>query len=198
MKILLFQKKSLLIIITATIIGLSLFLVYCPIQADDENSEDDGIGLIGEDLAKDIGPIAIALFGAGMLNVFVLYIYKLSRRFLKEEGISGKIKNFTRETHLKSRKPLNYLHYLLTLSATTIIILHGIEFMRKDDEVGIFGWISVGIFLLYIISGLIIKLKLKPFWTSRTTKNVLNKLHRSLLIFFVVIIIHAVHITLAD
>ncbi len=171
------------------------------VQADDDEDEEDddnGIGLIEDDLAKDIGYITIGLFGAGMLNIIALYIYKFTRRFLDDEGRSGKIKNFTREAYLKTRKPLNYLHYLLTLGGTTIILLHGIEFIRKEQEVGVFGWVATAIFLFYILTGTIIKLKLKPLWTSKKTRKILNTLHRSLLVFLAVIAVHIVHIILAD
>lgn len=192
------RKSKFLYLLFFSLLSISLILALSYIQAKDDDDNDDGIGLIGDDLAKDIGTIAIGLFAAGMLNVIVLFVYKFTRKFLNDEGKTGKIKRTTREVYLKTRKPLNYLHYLLTLAATTIIILHGIEFIKKEQEVGIFGWVAVGIFLFYIVTGAIIKLKIKPFWTSKRGRKILNKLHRSLLILLAVIAVHIVHVLLAD
>lgn len=191
------QKTTKLLLLMFSIF-LITFMISDQTHVLAKDDDDDGIDLIGDDLAKDIGPIAIGLFAAGMINVIVLYIYKFTRRFLDDEGRSGKIKNFTREVYLKTRKPLNFLHYLLTLGATTIIILHGIEFIRKEQEVGIFGWVAVAIFLFYILTGAIIKLRIKPLWTSKQARKWINRLHRSLLIFLVVIAVHIVHVILAD
>jgi len=190
------QKTTKLLLIMFSIFVIAFIISdQTHVLADDD---DDGIGLIEDDLAKDIGTIAIGLFAAGMLNVIVLFVYKFTRRFLDDEGKSGKIKNFTREVYLKTRKPLNYLHYLLTLGATTIIILHGIEFIRKEQEVGIFGWVAVAIFLFYILTGAIIKLRIKPLWASKKARKWINRLHRSLLIFLAVIAVHIVHVLMAD
>ncbi|MHA1219442.1 MAG: hypothetical protein ACTSSN_03860 [Candidatus Heimdallarchaeaceae archaeon] len=190
------RKSKFLYLLFFSLLSISLILALSYTQAKDD--DDDGIGLIGDDLAKDIGTIAIGLFAAGMLNVIVLFVYKFTRKFLNDEGKTGKIKNFTRKVYLKTRKPLNYLHYLLTLAATTIIILHGIEFIQKEQEIGIFGWVAVAIFLFYIVTGAIIKLKIKPFWTSKRGRKILNKLHRSLLVLLAVIAVHIVHVLLAD
>jgi len=169
------------------------------VQADDDDDDDDdGIGFIDGDTAKDIGYVAIGLFSAGMLNIVILYAFKISRKLLSEEGVSGKVRNFTRETYLKTRKPLNWLHYISTFSATTIIFLHGLRFLNKEDEVGVYGWVATGIFMLYIVTGIIIKLKIKPFWLSKTARKVINFLHRNLAIIIGVIVVHVIHLLLAD
>ena len=54
------------------------------------------------------------------------------------------------------------------------------------------------IFLFYIVTGVIIKLKLKPLWTSKRARKVLNTLHRILLFFLAIIAVHIVHIILAE
>jgi len=190
------RKNKFLYLLFFSLLSISLILAPSYTQAEDD--DDDGIGLIGDDLAKDIGAIAIGLFAAGMLNVVVLFVYKFIRKFLNDEGRSGKIKNFTRKVYLKTRKPLNYLHYLLTLAATTIIILHGIEFIQKEQEIGIFGWVAVAIFLLFILTGAIIKLRIKPLWTSKRARKILKKLHGNPLIILAVIVVHIVHVLLAD
>ena len=179
------------------IVFSTLLITSAVVLADDDDDDDDD-GFIGGDAAKDIGYIAIGLFVAGMMNVIILYSFKLSKRLLGEEGVSGKVRNFTRETYLKTRKPLNWLHYILAFSATTIIFLHGLTFINKDAEVGVFGWIAIGIFLFYVVTGLIIKLKIKPFWSSKTARKVINTLHRNLIIIIGVIVVHILHILLAD
>ena len=168
------SKFSYLLILIIAVLLLSSMIA----QADDDDDDDDnGIGFIEDDTAKDIGYVAIGLYAAGMLNVAMLHAFKISRKLLSEEGVSGKIRNFTRETYLKTRKPLNWLHYILTFSATTIIFLHGLRFLNKDEEVGVIGWVATGIFLLYIVTGIIIKLKIKPFWFSKTVRKVIKLLH---------------------
>jgi len=189
------RKNKFLYLLFFSLLSISLVLAPSYIQADDD---DDGIGLIGDDLAKDIGLIAIGLFAVGMINVVVLYVYKFTRKFLNDEGKTGKIRSVTRKVYLKTRKPLNYLHYLLPLAATTIIILHGVEFIKKEQEVGIFGWVAVAIFLFFILTGAIIKLRIKPLWTSKRARKTLIKLHGNPLIFLAVIAVHIVHILLAD
>ena len=143
------RKTKFLYLLFFSLLSISLILALNHSQAKDD---DDGIGLIGDDLAQDIGKIAIGLFAASMINVLVLYVYKFTRKYLNDEGKTGKIKSITRKVYLKTRKPLNYLHYLLAFAATTIIILHGIEFIKKEQEVGIFGWVAVAIFLFYIVT----------------------------------------------
>ncbi len=192
------RKTKFFYLLFFSLLSISMILSLSYVQADDDNGYNDGIGLIGDDLAKDIGAIAIGLFAAGMINVIVLFVYKFTRKFLNDEEKTGKIKNVTQKVYLKTKKPLNYLHYLLTLAATTIIILHGIEFIKKEQEVGIFGWVAVAIFLFYILTGAIIKLKIKPLWKSKRGHKILNKLHRSLLIFLAVIAVHIVHVLLTD
>ena len=151
-----------------------------------------------EDFAKDVGYISIGLLAGGCLNVVVLSIYKLSRRFRDKESKKEATRDIIRNVYLKTRKPLNYLHYLLTLAGTSIILYHGITFVGKDEEVGIFGWVSVGIFIFYVVTGVMIKLKIKPLWNSTRTRKILNRTHRTLILFLVVIAIHIVHILLAD
>lgn len=172
-------------------VGIFILLIFSasPIAGDDG---DDG------DSSKNIGYIAISLFVLGMINVVFLYAYRITRRFLSEEGLAGKTRDFTREAYIVTRKPLNWVHYLLTFSATTIIILHGFRLMNKEEEVGIFGWIATSIFLFYILTGIIIKLRIKPFWNHKNIRYLLNFLHRNLIIFIIVIFIHIVHILASD
>ncbi len=191
------RKNKFLYLLFFSLLSISLILALSYTQAKDDD-DDEGIGLIGGDLAKDIGLIAIGLFAAGLINVLVLYIYKFTRKFLNDEGKTGKIKSVTRKVYLKTRKPLNYLHYLLPLAATTIIILHGVEFIKKEQEVGIFGWVAVAIFLFFILTGTIIKLRIKPLWTSKRARKILRKLHGNPLIILAVIAVHIVHVLLAD
>ena len=188
------MKKRNVTFVVSIFILLVLFSSHSTIADDDE---DNGNGFITGDSAKDIGYVAIGLFVAGMANVVVHYIFKFSQK-LNNEGKSGKVKFFIRDFYLKSRKPLNWLHYIFTSSATTIIIVHGIRFINKEEEIGIFGWIATGFFLLYILTGIIIKLKIKPFWKNKIFRNTVNFLHKNLLIIIVVISLHIVHFLISE
>jgi len=189
------KKTQKLILISSFAILLLLISTNSTIADDDE--DEDGFGFIEDDTAKDIGYVAIGLFAVGMVNVIVLYIFKWSRKFLDDEGRSGETKESIKNLYLRTRKPLNWFHYLATTAATTIVVLHGIRFIT-EEEAGVTGWIVAGLFLLYIITGIIIKLKVKPFWNNKIAKKILNLLHRNLIIFLGVIVLHIIHLLIAD
>ena len=177
---------------------LLIFIFSATLSYADDDDDDDDNGWLGGDEAKDIGYVSMGLFAAGMLNVIVLYVFKFTRKFLDDEGRRGKVKESTKKFYIKTRKPLNWFHYLATTAATTIVILHGIRFINKEEEVGIFGWIATGLFLLYIVTGIIIKLKIKPIQQSKIARRVLNIIHRNLVIFLAVVVLHIVHFLIAD
>lgn len=192
------KRKRATIIIFFSLLIIFSASVYKISADDDEEEDDNGIGFIDSDTAEDIGYISIGLFAAGMLNVIVLYIFKFTRKFLDDEGKSGKVKNFTKEFYMKTREPLNWLHYLSTLAATTIIILHGLRFLNKEEEMGIIGWVTTGLFLLYIITGIIIKIRIKPIWSRKVARKTLNILHKNLIIFMGIVVLHLAHFLIAD
>ena len=187
------KNQIILLLFICSILILTSFSILS--YADDD---DNGSGFLEDDVAKDIGYVAIGLFAVGMLNVIVLYSFKFTRKFLGDEGTSGKVKEFTKNLYMKTRKPLNWFHYLATLGATTIIILHGIRFLNEEEEMGVIGWIATGIFLFYIFTGILIKLRIKPLWKVKIVRRVLNFLHRNLIIFLGVIVLHLAHFLIAD
>ena len=163
------------------------------VNANGEEEDEDG-----DDFAKDLGIVAIALFVASVVNVGILYLYKLSRKFITEESSAYGINEATRNFYLKTRKPLNFIHYFIGLAAVTVLFIHGIKLTQKDDETVILGWITAGVYIFYILTGLILKLKIKPIWNSKKIVRILSKIHRSMILFIGIILTHIVHVLIAD
>ena len=183
------KKKK---IFLASFIFILIFTINPLVIADEEAEED------GADFAKDLGIVAIALFIISVINVGILYLYRLSRKFITEKSSVSGIKETTRDFYLKTRKPLNFIHYFIGLAAVTVLVIHGIKLTQKDDETVILGWITAGVYIFYILTGLILKLKIKPIWNSKKIVRILNKIHRSMIFFFGIIITHIVHVLIAD
>jgi len=181
------NKKKLLYI---SFILISVLLVSSLAIADEDEDNDD--------FAKNLGYIAIGLFVISVINIGILYVYRFSRKFFKEVSELNGIKETTRNFYLKTRKPLNYVHYFVGLAAVSVLIIHGINLTLKNSETVIIGWIAAGVYIFYILTGLIIKLKIKPIWKSKKTIRILNKIHQSIILFISIIIIHIVHVLIVD
>ncbi len=190
------QKKKLLLFtsIFSIIVFSSLFLTQVYADDDDEpEGEDDD-----DDFGKDLGPVAIGFFAFGILNIIALYIFRISRKLLGDEGKAGKTKKTITSTYQKIRKPLKYIHYASESIAFVLLLIHGIG-MTKSDDIGIIlGWLTAVVYLSYALTGFIIWFRFKPVWSSKTAKKVLNRFHRSLILLLAVIVIHIIHIVAVD
>ncbi len=185
------NKKLLLIASLITIIIFSsLFLTQ--VYADDDDEEDD------DDFGKDLGPIAIGFFAFGTLNIIALYIFKGSRKWLGDEGKAVNTKKKISSIYRKIRSPLKYIHYASEGTAFVLFLIHGISLTKSDDIGIIIGWLTASVYISYALTGLIIWFRLKPVWSSKSAKKVLNRYHRSLILLLVVVVIHIVHIVLVD
>ncbi|MFW9852964.1 MAG: hypothetical protein ACFFDS_08475 [Candidatus Thorarchaeota archaeon] len=169
-----------------------LVLTINPLVVADDEVEN------GDDFAKDLGIIAIGFFVVSVVNVGILYFYRFSRKFFTEDSGSNRIKETTRNFYLKTRKPLNFVHYFIGLAAVTVLVIHGVKLTQKENETVVLGWITAGVYVFYILTGLILKLKLKPIWNSKKIVRILNKIHRSMIVFIGIIITHIVHVLIAD
>jgi hypothetical protein len=185
------KKKKIFLIL---FIFILIFTINPLVLADEEEEDEED----GEGFAKDLGIVAIALFVASIINVGILYLYRFSRKFITEESSAIGIRETTRNFYLKTRKPLNFIHYFVGLAAVTVLIIHGIKLTQKDDETVILGWITAGVYVFYILTGLILKLKIKPIWNSKKIVRFLNIIHRSMILFIGIIIAHIVHVLIAD
>ncbi len=114
------------------------------------------------------------------------------------EGKAGKTKKTISSIYRKIRKPLKYIHYGSEAIAFVLLLIHGIG-MTKSDDIGIIiGWVTASVYISYALTGLIIWFRLKPVWSSKSAKKVLNRYHRSLILLLVVVVIHIIHIVLVD
>ena len=187
---LLSNKKIQITIFLLVFITVSSFYVT-QVYADDDDEDDDDFG-------KDLGNVAIGLFAFSTVNIIALYIFRISRKLLGEDEKNLERKKKITNIYQKIRKPLKYIHYVSGLAAVTVLLIHGINLSSSDDFGIIIGWVTAGVYLLYVLTGLLIWLKVKPFWSSNKAKKILNKFHRSLILFLGVIIVHIVHVVVVD
>ena len=183
-------------------IGLVFFLICIisfsnPSLADDDNGEEENNG-DDDDFAKDIAYVSISLFVASAVTISIYMTNKYSRRFLGDEGKAKETKDKISQVYRKIRKPLNYIHYVVGFAALTTLLIHGIRFSDKDEKLVAIGWVTTVIYIFYVLSGLIIWLKIKPFWRSKKTIRILGKIHRSLIFFIGIVVLHLIHVIMAD
>ncbi|MHA2309492.1 MAG: hypothetical protein ACXABJ_09465, partial [Candidatus Heimdallarchaeaceae archaeon] len=75
---------------------------------------------------------------------------------------------------------------------------HGIYLSTKDETLVAIGWVTAAFYIFYVLSGIIIWLKIKPFWNFKKAMKIMNKIHRSVILFSSIVIIHIIHVILAD
>ena len=161
---------------------------------EDEEEEEDEDG----DFAKDIAFASIGLFVASGITIIIYFTNKYSKKLLRGEGKPQETREWISKSYRKIRKPLNYLHYLVGFGALTVLFIHGIYLSNKDETLVAIGWVTAAFYIFYVISGVIIWSKIKPFWNYTKAMKILNKIHRSIILFISIVIIHIVHVLLAD
>ena len=186
------RRNIILMLSLIAIIALSRPLISNVFADDNDEDENDDEG-------GELGTVAIGLFAFSTVNIIALYIFRFSKKFFSGEDE----KNAERRKKIvifyqKIRKPLNYIHYVSGLAALIVLFIHGIQLTSSDDFEIIIGWIVAGIYVLYILTGLVIWLKIKPFWSNNTSKKWLNRFHRSIIFFATVIIVHIIHVVVVD
>ena len=168
------------------------------LQSSLEDEEDDPEGDDGDDLPKALGLTAIILFGLTVSKALVFFINKYVRKLPDTSDSRIKFKATTKTFFLKTRPVLRYTHYIAAPIAIVLLYIHGLSFLEKSPPRTINGIITAVILTLYVLTGLIAKFKLKPFWNSKTWKKWIMKLHRSLPIFIFIIAFHLIHLFLED
>jgi len=164
-------------------------------QEEEEEDEGDDDGLF--DGAGDLGVAAIVLFGIGCLYVIVFQGFMLSKKLLPDNERNNVFKKKYQEFFIKVRRPLYYVHWLAGVGAISVLTFHMIGLVTTGEEPVLIGIITTILYVFYIVSGAIVKLPLAFLKKLGKFRLVLGKIHRSLLLFFVIIAIHAVHISLA-
>jgi len=161
---------------------------------DDEDEEDDDND---EGLASDLGWASVGLLGVSSIYIFLYQGFKITRKF-SDEGSFAETKENYRKFFLTVRKPFLYIHYASGFAALVLLLIHGALLTKQDIEPVAVGWTSGAIYIFYILTGIILWWKIKPFWSSKKARKALLWLHRSLLIFTIGIIIHIVHVAISD
>ncbi len=184
-------------ILIGTVLILILIISFSQIQftyaQEDEEDDDD------EDFTKDIAYVSIGLFVVSGLTIIIYFTNKYSRRLFKGEEVKAHEKrDWISRTYRKIRKPLNWIHYFAGFGALTVLFIHGIYLSGKDETLVAIGWVTAAFYIFYVLSGLIIWMKIKPFWNYKKVIKILNKIHQSFILFSGIVIIHIVHVLLAD
>ncbi len=179
---------------------LVLFVIFLVLQnsitnvhAEDDDDEDEDF----EDVSKDLGWTALGLLAVNSIYVLFSKVFRITRKF-SDEGDFAAVKSKTRTAYLKVRKPLQIIHGISGLGALVVLLIHGIILTDGDSEAVGLGWASAAIFIFYILTGIILMLKLKPFWTLKKVRKTLLFLHRSLILLVLIFILHIVHIVISD
>ena len=167
------------------------------IQYSSEDEEDEPEGDDdGDDLSKTLGLTAIILFGVVVSKALIFFIYKFTRKLpeTKESNIifKKKMKTF----FMKTRKPLQWTHYIAGSIAIVLLIIHGILLRTKSLPRTIHGILTAIILTFYVCTGLITKFKL--FKESKKFKKWIMKIHRNFPFFIFIIIFHLIHLALED
>ncbi|NHJ33734.1 MAG: hypothetical protein FK732_12810 [Asgard group archaeon] len=181
--------------------GVTFFLIYLvsfslTSVANDDNGDENGDD--DDDRGKNIAYVSIGFFVATAVTNSIYMTNKYARRFLGDEGKSKETKDKISQIYRKIRKPLNYIHYVVGFAALTTLLIHGIKFSNKDEKLVAIGWVTTVVYIFYVLSGLVIWLRIKPIWNSKKTIRVLNKIHKSLILFIGIIVLHIIHVIMAD
>jgi hypothetical protein len=182
------------------IFGLVLVLVILlvsstSIVADDDDDDDEDDDEL-EDISKSLGWASVGLFAVSIIYIVLYQTFKLTRRISDESRLINFKTNYG-TFFRKIRKPFLYIHYISGLLALGVLLVHGI-ILTKDDTEAVIGWVTAGVYIFYILTGLVLWFKIIPpkrkpkFW-----KAVLY-IHRSLLLFVIIIVIHIIHLAIAD
>lgn len=158
--------------------------------------EDDDGGDDGDDLPKALGLTAIILFGVVVSKALIFFIYKFTRKLddTKEKNLTFR-KNM-KTFFMKTRKPLQWTHYIAGSTALIFLFIHGISLIGESLPRTINGILTAIILTFYVSTGLITKFKL--FKESKKFKKWIMKIHRNFPFFIFIIIFHLIHLALED
>ena len=194
-------KTKFQFVLIGTLIIFSVFVLTMNSQSfiqytNQEDEEDEPEGDDGDDLPKTFGLIALVLFSVVILKALIFFIYKFTRKLpeTKESNITFKTKMKT--FFMKTRKPLQFAHYLSGSTAIILLFIHGISLFGKSLPRSINGIITAIILTFYVSTGLITKFKL--FKESKKFKKVIMQIHRNFPFFIFITIFHFIHLALED
>ena len=161
------------------------------VSSKKEEDKDDGDDV---DLSKSLGWAAVGLFAGSTIYIAFDQTYRLTRR-LSKEGKQGERRKAITNIYLKVRKPLLYTHYFSGLAALVVLLIHGVM-LTKDDTEAVIGWVTAGVYIFYIFTGILLWFKIISAKRRPKFRKAVLWLHRSLLIFAIIIAIHIVHLAI--
>lgn len=167
-----------------------LLITSSSVSAEDEEDDDDD-----EDLSKSLGWAAVGFFVVSSIFIAIDQTYRLTRR-LSKEGKQGERRKAITNIYLKVRKPLLYTHYFAGLAALVVLLIHGVM-LTKDDTEAVIGWVTAGVYIFYIFTGILLWFKIISSKRRPKLRKAVLWIHRSLLIFAIIIAIHIVHLAIA-
>ena len=162
---------------------------------DEEDEEDDDDDDDDEDLSKSLGWASVGLFAVSSIFIAFDQTYRLTRR-LSKEGKQGERRKTITNIYLKVRKPLLYTHYFAGFAALVVLLIHGVM-LTKDDTEAIIGWVTAGVYIFYIFTGILLWFKIISSKRRPKLRKAVLWIHRSLLIFAIIIAIHIIHLAIA-
>ncbi|WP_457558846.1 hypothetical protein [Candidatus Harpocratesius sp.] len=182
------------------IITISQFTVQYSLQDENNEIDDEGNGSNdeGHELFKVLGLIAIILFGIVLIKPLLFFINKFTRKLPESNDFYLNLKKNTKVLFLKTRKILQYSHYIAGTIAIVLLYIHTVYFFGENVVRTINGIITAIILTFYVITGMISKFKNKSFWNSEKFKKWSMKIHRSFLLYIFIIIFHLIHLFLED
>lgn len=124
------------------------------VRADDDESKS---------ISNSLAWASVGLFVISSIYILFYQTFCITRNF-SDEGNFSKLKNNYRIFFLKIRKPFLYIHYMAGFFALVTLLTHGILLTSGDEEPVAVGWATGAIYIFYILTGLILWLKIKPFW----------------------------------
>ena len=159
---------------------------------DDDDHGDEN------DLAETLGTISGVSFIVASIYILLFQLRKLLQKREFENKTINQIKSGIKFLLTKYRKPLLILHYSAGTLGLLTIIIHGILFLSEDLGTVILGVITSVLYLFYLISGIFIKIRFSFMKKHKALWKNLYKSHVNIIIFIGIIILHLIHLALAD
>lgn len=184
-------KIKLLILFGFLLVIILLLISTTSIIADDDDDDDEF-----EDVSKSLGWASVGLFAVSIIYIVFYQTFKLTRRISDESRLANFKTNYG-SFFRRIQKPILYIHYISGLLALGVLLVHGI-LLTKDDTEAIIGWVTAGVYIFYILTGLVLWFKIIPPKRKPKFRKAVLYVHRSLLLFVIIIVIHIIHLTIAD
>ena len=186
------NKRYLEVVLFLTIFTLGVICVSSTVVAED--GEDDDF----KDRAKNLGVAALGLFSVSIIYVLFYQTFINSKKILPKNDKFEERRAKIQKTFLKVKKPLSLLHFFAGGTAIILLLIHGATLIVEGNFKAILGLTTASHYLIFGITGIIIKVVLKKLKRLKKLRRTLFKFHTSLIIFIIIISLHIAHIAYGD